>query len=288
MKKTKYIVLISILSLLLAWMMGGCAGCKKVPVLTSISPTSGRETGGTTITLTGEDFKEGATVTVGSNAATSVTVLSKTEMTAVTPAGSVGTVNVVVKNPDVEQTSEPQQFTYTDATPPTVTSTTPADGSSPDYTDPTDVNVAIGATFSEPIQAGSVNMTVAMETLPDALTTASGDIPGTVNADSSTSVSFTPSIPLKAARRYTVSISGAKDTAGNTMSGTHTFSFALKTPKRIKGWYIGEEGKTLEDIADRPDIHDDRTKWKKILRDTEDQEAYMFRRDAKRLKVFIK
>jgi hypothetical protein len=288
MRKTKYIVLISILSLLLAWMMGGCAGCKKVPVLSSINPTEGPETGGTTITLTGEDFKEGATVTVGGNAATGVTVLSKTEMTAVTPPGSVGTASVVVTNLDVEQASESQTFTYTDATPPTVTSTTPADGASPDYTHPVNTGVAISAIFNEPIQQGSVNMTVAMETLPDALTTASGDIPGTVNYDSNTTVSFAPSVPLKSARRYTVSISGAQDMEGNAMSSTHTFSFELKTPERILEWYIGEEGETLEDIADRPDIYDDKSKVKKMITDTQNQEAYMFNRSAKRFKVFIK
>ena len=288
MRKTKYIVLISILSLLLAGMMGGCAGCKKVPVLTSISPTRGPETGGTPITLTGENFKDGATVTVGGNAATGVTVQSKTEMSAVTPSGSVGTVDVVVRNPDVEQASEPQTFTYTDATPPTVTSTTPADGASPDYTDPVNAGIAISATFNEPIQQGSVTVTCAMETLPDALTTASSDITGVVNYDSDTTISFTPSVPLKAARRYTVSISGAKDVAGNEMSGTHTFSFELRTPKRIVGWYIGKEGETLESIADRPDIYDDKSKAEKIMRDTQNQEAYMFSRDRKPLKVFIK
>ena len=72
------------------------------------------------------------------------------------------------------------------------------------------------------------------------------------------------------------------------MMGSHTFSFELKTPERIKGWYIGEEGETLEDIADRPDVHDDKTKSEKLVKDTLNQEAYMFNRDAKRLKVFIK
>lgn len=280
MRKTKYIVLISILSLLLAGMMGGCAGCKKVPVLTSISPTSGPETGGKTITLTGENFKEGATVTVGGNAATGVTVQSKTEMSAVTPSGSVGTVDVVVKNPDVEQASEPQTFTYTDATPPTVTSTTPADGASPDYTDSVNTGVAIGATFNEPIQQGSVTVTCAMETLPDALTMASSDITGVVNYDSDTTISFTPSVPLKAARRYTVSISGAKDVAENEMSGTHTFSFELKTPKRVR-WYRVKEGDTLKSVANRPDTYDDESKWKTIVRVNQDIEDYMFSRDLK-------
>jgi hypothetical protein len=282
----KNIALISILNLLLVWMIGGCAGCKKAPVLSSISPNSGPETGGTTITLTGKNFKEGATVTVGGNAATNVTVVSKTEITAVTPPGPVGTANVVVKNPDVEQLSAPQTFTYTDATPPTVTSTTPADGDSPGYTDPVDTRVAIGATFSEPIQQGSVTMTVAMETLPDALTTANGDIPGVVNYDSSTTINFTPSVPLKAARRYTVSISGAKDVAGNEMSDTQVFSFELKTPQRVR-WYIvkdedivGEED-VFERIAERPDTYDDKSQSKTIIRVNQNLEDYIFSRDLK-------
>ncbi|MBC8229199.1 Ig-like domain-containing protein [bacterium] len=288
MKKTKYIVLISILSLILAGMMGGCAGCKKVPVLLSISPTSGPETGGTSITLTGEDFKEGATVTCGGTAGTVITFQTKRKIPGVTPPGPGGRVNVVGRNNKEEQERNPKVFTKRGGIPPTATSATPADASSPDYTNPVDTGVAIGATFSEPIQQGSVTVTCAMETLPDALTKASGDIPGVVNYDSSTTINFTPSIRLKAARRYTVSISGAKDMEGNQMSGTHTFSFQMKTPKRIMGWYIGEEGETLENIADRPDTYDDKGKWEKIIRDTQDQEAYAFRRDAKRLKVFIK
>lgn len=288
MKKTKYIMLISIFSLVLAGMMGGCAGCKKAPVLLSISPTSGPETGGTTITLTGENFnvKKGATVTVGGRDAANVVVQSKIAITAVTPPGPVGTANVVVKTPDIEQASESQTFTYTDATPPTITSVTPADGSSPDYTNPMNVEVAIGATFSEPIQQGSVVVTVAMETLPDALTTASGDIPGVVNYDASTSISFTPDVPLKAARRYTVSMSGAKDIAGNEMSGVHTFSFELKTPPRVQ-WYrvteedITGEGDVFEIIAERPDTYDDKSQAKRIIRNNQALEDYMFSRKLK-------
>jgi len=290
MKKTKYIMLISILSLVLAGMMGGCAGCKKAPVLLSLSPNSGPDTGGTPITLTGENFnvKKGATVTVGGKDATNVTVQSKTTITAVTPPGTAGPADVVVKTPQVEQASEPKTFTYiyTDITPPTITSTMPADGSSPDYTDAMNTGVAISATFNEPIQQGSVTMTVALETLPDALTTASGDIPGVVNYASSTTVSFTPNVPLKAARKYTVSISGAKDEAGNVMSGTHTFSFELKTPPRVR-WYIvteadiAGEGDVFERIADRPDTYDDKSQAKRIIRINQELEDYIFTRELK-------
>ena len=40
------------------------------PTLTSVTPTSGPSTGGTTITLTGTNFVSGATVRVGGTAAT--------------------------------------------------------------------------------------------------------------------------------------------------------------------------------------------------------------------------
>jgi nucleoid-associated protein YgaU len=156
----------------------------------------------------------------------------------------------------------------------------PTDGDSPAYTDPVDAGIAIGATFSEPIQQDSVTMTCAMETLPDALTTASGDIPGEVNYDSNTNISFIPSVPLKAARRYTVSISGAKDVAGNEMSGTYSFSFELKTPERVR-WYRVKEGDTLQSVADRPDTYDDESKWETIVRVNQNLEDYMFSRDLK-------
>ena len=101
-----------------------------------------------------------------------------------------------------------------------------------------------------------------------------------MNYDSSTTISFTPSVPLKAARRYTVSISGAKDVSGNEMSGTHTFSFELKTPQRVL-WYRVKRRDTLESIADRPDTYDDESKVKTIIRVNQTLEDYIFSRDLK-------
>ncbi len=82
------------------------------PSLTSVSPASGPETGGTTITLTGTSFLSGATVNVGGAAATSVTFVSSTTLTAVTPAGTAGVVSVTVTNPDGQSSTLASGFTY--------------------------------------------------------------------------------------------------------------------------------------------------------------------------------
>jgi len=66
------------------------------PMVTSISPFSGSTTGGTSVTITGTGFVSGATVTIGGTAATGVTTMSATSITATTPAGTAGARDVVV------------------------------------------------------------------------------------------------------------------------------------------------------------------------------------------------
>ena len=73
--------------------------------IASISPATGSTGGGTPVTITGENFittavaPPGTVVTIGGVAATSVVVVSGTEITCVTPAHGGGAVNVVVTNP---------------------------------------------------------------------------------------------------------------------------------------------------------------------------------------------
>ena len=68
------------------------------PTVTSVSPNNGPAAGGTAVTITGTNFASGATVTFGSTAATNVTVVNSTTITATTPAGSAGAVTVTVTN----------------------------------------------------------------------------------------------------------------------------------------------------------------------------------------------
>ncbi len=99
------------------------------PTVTSINPTSGTATGGTPVTIAGTNFLAGATVSLGGSAATGVTVVSSTSITATTPAHAAGVVNVVVSNPDAQNGTLTNGYTYTGTNPaPTVTLITPNSG----------------------------------------------------------------------------------------------------------------------------------------------------------------
>lgn len=68
------------------------------PTISTVSPSSGPHIGGTTITILGNNFRSGAVVQFGSLLAASVQVVDSTQIRAVTPAESIGTVNVAVQD----------------------------------------------------------------------------------------------------------------------------------------------------------------------------------------------
>ena len=82
------------------------------PSITSISPSVGDSTGATSITITGTEFAAGVTVTVGGQPCTPVVVVSSTSITCTTPAGTVGTADVVVTNTDTGTVTSAGAFTY--------------------------------------------------------------------------------------------------------------------------------------------------------------------------------
>jgi len=82
------------------------------PTVTSISPINGPPSGGTSITITGTNFTGVSAVKFGS-ATASFTFNSATQITANSPAASVGTVDVTVTTPGgTSATSAADQFTY--------------------------------------------------------------------------------------------------------------------------------------------------------------------------------
>ena len=105
--------------------------------------------------------------------------------------------------------------TVTDATPPTITATTPLAGAS---------NVAtssqITATFSEAVQASTVSASTFI-----VKNSAGSSIPGTVSLTGTDNpkATFTPS--SSSSTSYTATISNVKDLAGNTMSPAKSWSF---------------------------------------------------------------
>lgn len=88
------------------------------PTIASITPASGSSLGGTAITITGSNFVAAPTVKFGNNSATNVTLVNPTTLTATTPAGAPGAVNVSV-SVGTHTANKPSGFTYLDVTAPT-------------------------------------------------------------------------------------------------------------------------------------------------------------------------
>jgi len=95
------------------------------PTVTSVAPATGSTEGGTAVVVKGTGFVGGATVKIGSEA-TSVVVVSATEITATTSATAAGKDEVSVTDEKGTSSSGPS-FTY--VAPPKVTSITPTEGS---------------------------------------------------------------------------------------------------------------------------------------------------------------
>ena len=91
---------------------GGEVVSPLAPVITSIAPGTGFTTGGTVVTLTGSNFLSGATVKFGPNTATGVSLTGSTNITATTPGGAPGPVNVVVENTNATTGTSLNGFTY--------------------------------------------------------------------------------------------------------------------------------------------------------------------------------
>jgi IPT/TIG domain/Chitobiase/beta-hexosaminidase C-terminal domain/Fibronectin type III domain len=140
------------------------------PTVTSVSPNSGTTAGGTAVTIGGTNFATGATVTLGTAAATNVVVVNSTTITATTPAGSAGAVSVTVTNLGSQSGSLTNGYTYVVV--PTVTSVTPNNGPMAGGTAVTigGTNFAAGATVTFGTAAATnvvvVNSTTITATTP--------------------------------------------------------------------------------------------------------------------------
>lgn len=82
------------------------------PTVTEVKPNSGSTAGGTNVTIIGTGFTEGSNVFFDGKPASDVTYVSNTEITATTPPGSAGAVDVVVTNPNSSPAQLSDGFTY--------------------------------------------------------------------------------------------------------------------------------------------------------------------------------
>ncbi len=104
---------------------GPTAALASPPVISSVSPAAGAPGGGTLVTLTGTNFQQATAVRFGATIATSFTVNSATQITAVSPPGS-GSVQITVTTPN--GTSNGVPFSFVGSPAPVLTSLTPTQG----------------------------------------------------------------------------------------------------------------------------------------------------------------
>jgi hypothetical protein len=81
------------------------------PTIASVSPDTGPDTGGTSITITGTNLLGASAVRIGGTLATALAVVNGTTLTCVTPAGTAGARDVQVTLPGGSVTST-GGFTY--------------------------------------------------------------------------------------------------------------------------------------------------------------------------------
>ncbi len=294
MNRHRNIAMYAIFAFICVWMVG-CGGCNPEPEPINMDPTEGSEDGGTTVRITGDkfDMKNGVTVTFGGQQGENPVVTSKTEVTVVTPSGNAGeSVEVVITNNGKPDVSVPltQKFTYTDTTPPTVTATDPVDATEfSEYEDSLNVKDSLSVTFSEEINPDSVMIEVAIAKTEDSLsepteTMLAGNVSG--SGDTFIFTTAEDGMPMRAGRMYTVTVSGAKDMAGNPLANAHSFSFTITSPELVDKYYFvteediqevnGEEA--LKNIASRPEVYDNAELWKRIVEANQYQEDYIFDR----------
>lgn len=104
---------------------GGYMYTTPTPVISSISPMTGTESGGTTVTITGIDLSGVTSVTFDGTESTNVSVVDATTITCTTPAGT-GTVDVVISD-GTDMDTLAGAYTYT-APAPALVSISPAMG----------------------------------------------------------------------------------------------------------------------------------------------------------------
>jgi hypothetical protein len=173
------------------------------PTVTGVSPTSGPAAGGTSVAITGTGFIVGAsTVKFGAVTASTVTVNSATSITATSPAGSAGTVDVTVTTAGgTSATSSSDQFTYLAA--PTVTGVSPSSGTTAGGT-----SVTITGT----------GFVIGASTVKFGATTASATV--------TSSTSITATSPAGSAGTVDVTVTTANGTSTTSTADHFTFTSA--------------------------------------------------------------
>jgi hypothetical protein len=85
---------------------------KPAPVINSLTPGTGLETGGYMIVISGANFISGATVMIGGNSAPIYSFVDSTKIRVTVPKGTVGKADIVLTNPDGQSVTLSGGFEY--------------------------------------------------------------------------------------------------------------------------------------------------------------------------------
>lgn len=177
-----------------------------IDTVTPIAPTSGPDSGGTAVTITGTNFQPGAVVLFGTApggiSGVNCTEAAGTTITCLTPPDSDGAVDVTVVNVDGQLSSAAGAYTFVPVIPPTFTA----------------VNPTTGPTNGAPITVTGTNF-------QNGATVAVGGLPANnvVVQNATTITAITPGLPVGPAD---VTVTNPD---GGTVTGPGAYTFALGT-----------------------------------------------------------
>jgi large repetitive protein len=191
---------------------------KYVPAVTSVSPTSGPTTGGTSVTINGAGFTGATAVNFGATAATTFTVNSSSKITATAPKEAAGTVDITVTTPGgTTATSASDMYTYT--TGPSVAAISPTSGPTAGGTSVT----ITGANLDNPtaVKFGATAATVVSHSATQIVATSPAHAAATVDITVTTAGGTSAT---SAADKYTYAapptVSGISPASGPALGGT--------------------------------------------------------------------
>jgi hypothetical protein len=140
------------------------------PTISAIDPSIGPDAGGTKVTITGTDFRPGAVVLFGAVAASSVSVLNGTTLTAVTPAHPAGLVDVTVTNSDGASITYVGGFTFAPPVALSFLALSPASGPETGGTQVTLLGAGFVSGITVTFGGSAATVTVLSQTLLTAIT----------------------------------------------------------------------------------------------------------------------
>ena len=204
------------------------------PTLTSIAPAAAGTLGGTPVTLTGTQFVKGATIAfvqggVAVKGSAVVVNGAGTSISAMTPAGVYGTVDIRVTNPGGLSVTLINAFDFTTAAQPSITSVTPVSG-------PNCTLVTITGTGFANVNGGSTNAASAASVTVGGQALQSSTACGTTVTSASSGVdvsTFAGSGVLNVASTVSFPTSGSLHVA--TSAGTATITYTGVTATTFAG-----------------------------------------------------